>query len=300
MELTQGDVAVITGAGSGIGKATALALAEIGVDLALMDVNAEPLNTTKEVAKSHGVQVLCDAVNVSDRQAVLDFADATYDKYGKVNVLFNNAAVNGIMAPAWQLPHDDWHWVMGVDFFGVVNGIEGYLPRMVASGEKGIVINTTSIGGVISGTTSAYAVAKHAVTRLTEGLHYDFEQQDVATMQAALLIPGPIITGINASWGAMLDEDVKSHISEEEFNAMAEASTGISAMQESIGMQPEEVAKIVLHAIEHDEFYIYTHPEAIKEMAKLRFDDFLEGKRPSPEAGDVEAMFARWLANGIR
>ena len=299
MELNAGDVAVITGAGSGIGKATAIAMAQRGVDLAIVDVNADSLYATKKLAESHGVQALCEVIDVSNRQAVLDFADATYGKYDKVNVLFNNAAVNGIMAPAWQLPNEDWHWVMGVDLFGVIYGIEGFLPRMVESGVKGIVINTTSIGGIISGTSSAYSVAKHAVTRLTEGLHYDFAQYAPA-MQAALLVPGPINTGINASWGSMLSDEVRSHLSDEEFNAMAEASMGISTMQESIGMEPEEVAKIVLNAIGQDEFYIYTHPQAIKEMAKLRFDDFLGAKRPSPEAGDVEAMFAKWVSDGVQ
>ncbi|MDE0364110.1 MAG: SDR family NAD(P)-dependent oxidoreductase [Gammaproteobacteria bacterium] len=299
MELTKHDVAVITGAGSGIGKATAIAMAQKGVDLALMDVNADGLNATRAVAESHGVRALCEVLDVSNRQAVLAFADATYEKYGKVNVLFNNAAVNGIMAPAWRLPNDDWHWVMAVDFFGVIHGIEGFLPRMVESGAKGIVINTTSIGGIISGPTSAYSVAKHAITRLTEGLHYDFAQH-APSMQAALLVPGPINSGINASWGAMLDDSVRSQISDEEFNVMAEASQGIAAMVEQIGMEPEEVATIVLDAIEQDEFYIYTHPEAIKEMAKLRFDDFLSAKQPSRQAGDVEGMFAKWATDGVR
>ena len=299
MELGEHDVAVITGAGSGIGKATAVAMAQRGLDLALMDINPDGLNATKEVAESHGVQALCEVLDVSDRQAVLEFADATYEQYGKVNVLFNNAAVNGIMAPAWQLPNDDWHWVMGVDLFGVIHGIEGFVPRMVESDEKGIVINTTSIGGLISGTTSAYSVAKHAITRLTEGLHYDFAQH-APSMQAALLVPGPINTGINASWGAMLNDRVRSQLSDEEFHAMAEASQGIAAMVEQVGMEPQEVATIVLKAIEQDEFYIYTHPAAIKEMAKLRFDDFLSAKRPSPQAGDVEGMFARWATDGVR
>ncbi len=299
MELTKGDVAVITGAGSGIGKATAIAMAQRGVDLALVDVNADPLNATEEIAQSHGAKVLCEALDISNREAVLGFADATYGKYGKVNVLFNNAAVNGIVAPAWQIPNDDWQWVMGVDLFGAIYGIEGFLPRMVESGAKGIVINTTSIGGIISGTTSAYSVAKHAITRLTEGLHYDFAQH-APSMQAALLVPGPINTGINANWGAMLSDAVRSHLSDEAFDAMAEASMNISTMQESIGMEPEEVATILLKAIEKDEFYVYTHPEAIKEMAQLRFDDFLGSKKPSPEAGDVEAMFARWVTDGVR
>ena len=298
MKLRKDDVAVITGAGGGIGKSVAIALAEKGLKTVLIDVNPDSIDGTAEVINAPD-KVMKLPLDVSSREAMLAAAEETYDRFGKVNLLLNNAAVNGVMKPAWDIPHEDWQWVLGIDLFGVFYGIEAFVPKMVANDEQGMVINTTSIGGIISGPSSAYAIAKHAVTRLTEGLYYDF-QQHASHLTAALLVPGPIITAINSNWGEMLDKKVRAQISEEEFSMMAEASQGVAAVQEQIGMQPEEVADILLNAIEEDQFYIYTHPKAIKEMAELRFNDFLFAKHPSTQAGDMEAMFAKWVAEGVQ
>ena len=297
MELRENDVAVVTGAGSGMGKSTAIALARRGLNVVLIDVNADSIDVTDaEIAAPDKVLKL--ALDVGDRDAVLAAAEETFSRFGKVNFLFNNAAVNGVAKPAWEIPAEDWQWVLGIDLFGVIYGIEAFVPRMVANDEPGIVINTTSIGGLISGSSNAYSIAKHGVTRLTEGLHYDFRQH-APHLQAALLVPGPIITAINTNWKQMLDESVRAKISEEEIAAMDVAQQRVAAMSQEVGMQPDEVATIVLRAVENNEFYIYTHPESIKYMAKLRFDDFLTAKQPSVEAGDVVGMFAKWKTEGV-
>jgi len=298
LDLRESDVAVVTGAGSGIGKSTAIALAKRRLDVVLIDINADSIDSTGDEIGAPD-KVLKIALDVGNRDAVMAAAADTFSRFGKVNLLFNNAAVNGVMKPAWDISAEDWQWVLGIDLFGVIYGIEAFVPRMVANDEPGIVINTTSIGGIISGPSNAYSIAKHGVTRLTEGLHYDF-QHTAPHLQAALLVPGPIITAISTNWKKMLDESVRANLSEEEIAATDAAFKQIAAMQEQIGMQPDEVAKIVMRAVENDEFYIYTHPEAIKEMAKLRFDDFLTAKQPSVEAGDVEAMFAKWMTEGVR
>ena len=298
MELRENDVAVVTGAGSGMGKSTAIALANRGLNVVLIDVNADSVDATADKINS-SESVLTIAIDVGNRDAVLAAAEETFSRFGKVNVLFNNAAVNGVVKPAWEIPKEDWEWVLGIDLFGVIYGIEAFVPRMVANDAPGIVINTTSIGGLISGSSNSYSIAKHGVTRLTEGLHYDF-QQHAPHLQAALLVPGPIITAINSNWKQMLDESVRAKVSEEEIAAMERAQQQVAAMSEEVGMQPDEVANILMRAVENDEFYIYTHPEAIKYMAKLRFDDFLTAKQPSDEAGDVVGMFAKWKTEGVR
>ena len=297
MELRENDVAVVTGSGSGMGKSTAIALARRGLNVVLIDVNADSIDVTDaEIAAPDKVLKL--ALDVGDRDAVMAAAEETFSCFGKVNFLFNNAAVNGVAKPAWEIPAEDWQWVLGIDLFGVIYGIEAFVPRMVANDEPGIVINTTSIGGLISGSSNAYSIAKHGVTRLTEGLYYDF-QTHAPHLQAALLVPGPIITAINTNWKQMLDESVRAKISEEEIAAMDVAQQRVAAMSQEVGMQPDEVATIVMRAVVNDEFYIYTHPESIKYMAKLRFDDFLTAKQPSVEAGDVVGMFAKWKTEGV-
>ena len=297
MELRTSDVAVVTGAGSGIGRSTAKSLAKRGLNVVLIDVNADSIAATADEIDAPD-KVLKIALDIGDRNAVLAAADETFSRFGKVNFLFNNAAVNGVSKPAWDIPPEDWQWVLGIDLFGVIYGIEAFVPRMVANNEPGIVINTTSVGGLISGRSNAYSIAKHGVTRLTEGLHYDF-QEHAPHLQAALLVPGPIITAINTNWKQMLDESVRAKISEEEIAAMDYTQQRVAAMSQEVGMQADEVATIVLSAVENNEFYIYTHPEATKCMAKLRFDDFLTAKRPSVEAGDVVGMFARWKTEGV-
>ena len=297
MELRKNDVAVVTGAGSGIGRSTATSLAKRGLNVVLIDVNADSIAATADEIDAPD-KVLKIALDVGDRNAVLAAADETFSRFGKVNFLFNNAAVNGVSKPAWDIPPEDWQWVLGIDLFGVIYGIEAFVPRMVANNEPGIVINTTSVGGLISGRSNAYSIAKHGVTRLTEGLHYDF-QEHAPHLQAALLVPGPIITAINTNWKQMLDESVRAKISEEEIAAMDYTQQRVAAMSQEVGMQADEVATIVLSAVENNEFYIYTHPKATKCMAKLRFDDFLTAKRPSVEAGDVVGMFARWKTEGV-
>ena len=297
MELRKNDVAVVTGAGSGIGRSTAIALARRGLNVVLIDVNADSIDGTADEIDAPD-KVLKIALDVGDRDAVLAAAEETFGRFGKVNFLFNNAAVNGVSKPAWDIPPEDWNWVLGIDLFGVIYGIEAFVPRMVANNEPGIVINTTSVGGLISGRSNAYSIAKHGVTRLTEGLHYDF-QEHAPHLQAALLVPGPIVTAINTNWKQMLDESVRAKISEEEIAAMDVAQRRVAAMSQEVGMQADEVASIVLSAVENNEFYIYTHPEATKSMAKLRFDDFLSAKQPSVEAGDVVGMFAKWKTEGV-
>lgn len=298
MELRADDVAVVTGAGSGIGRSTAIALAKRGLKVVLMDVNADSIDGTGDEIGSPE-KVLKIQVDVSNRDVVMAAAEETFSRFGKVNVLFNNAAVLGVSKPAWEIPSEDWQWVLGVDLFGVIYGIEAFVPRMVAHDEPGIVINTTSLGGITTGPSDAYSVAKIAANRVTEGLHYDF-QRHAPHLQAAMLMPGPIITAISTDWGQKLDGSVRAKMSEEDIAAIDDAFRQITSIREQIGMQPDEVAKILLRAVENDEFYIYTHPEGTKEMAKLRFDDYLTAKRPSVEAGDVEAMFARWVAEGVR
>lgn len=298
MELRLNDVAVVTGAGSGIGRSTATALAKRGLNVVLIDVNADSIDGTAEEINAPD-QILKIALDVGNRDAVLAAAEETYSRFGKVNFLFNNAAVNGVSKPAWEIPAEDWQWVLGTDLFGVIYGIEAFVPRMVASNEPGIVINTTSIGGLISGSSNAYSVAKHGVTRLTEGLHYDF-QVHAPHLQAALLVPGPVNTAINKNWKRMLSESVRAKISEADLAALESVQQRVAAMTNEVGMQSAEVASIVLRAVENNEFYIYTHPEAIKSMVKLRFEDILTAKQPSVAAGDVMGMFAKWKSEGVR
>ncbi|HWD07350.1 MAG TPA: SDR family NAD(P)-dependent oxidoreductase [Amycolatopsis sp.] len=162
-------VAVITGAGSGIGRALALGLAARGARLALSDVDAEGLAETIAGIESLGVDVRGYALDVADRAAVLAHADEVATTFGRVNLVVNNAGV-ALGATVEDMTFEDYDWLMGVNLGGVVNGTKAFLPHLIASGD-GHLVNISSVFGFVGvPTQSAYNAAKFAVRGFTEAL----------------------------------------------------------------------------------------------------------------------------------
>jgi NADP-dependent 3-hydroxy acid dehydrogenase YdfG len=165
-------VAVITGAGSGIGRALALNLATKGAKLALSDIDGEGLAETARQAQALGAEVKSDWLNVAEREAVLAYADAVVAHFGEVHQIYNNAGIayNGDVE---QSDFKDIEKIMDVDFWGVVNGTKAFLPHLIASGD-GHVINISSLFGLIAVPgQSAYNAAKFAVRGFTEALRQE-------------------------------------------------------------------------------------------------------------------------------
>ncbi|WIX83833.1 SDR family NAD(P)-dependent oxidoreductase [Amycolatopsis carbonis] len=162
-------VAVITGAGSGIGRALALGLGLRGARLALSDVDAEGLESTVEAAKAQGADVRGYSLDVSDRAAVLAHADEVASAFGRVNVVVNNAGV-ALGATVEDMTFEDYDWLMGINLGGVVNGTKAFLPHLIGSGD-GHLVNISSVFGFVGvPTQSAYNAAKFAVRGFTEAL----------------------------------------------------------------------------------------------------------------------------------
>ncbi|MEV6897831.1 SDR family NAD(P)-dependent oxidoreductase [Amycolatopsis sp. NPDC051372] len=162
-------VAVITGAGSGIGRALALGLGLRGARLALSDVDAEGLEGTVEAAKAQGADVRGYSLDVSDRAAVLAHADEVANAFGRVNIVVNNAGV-ALGATVEDMTFEDYDWRMGINLGGVVNGTKAFLPHLVGSGD-GHLVNISSVFGFVGvPTQSAYNAAKFAVRGFTEAL----------------------------------------------------------------------------------------------------------------------------------
>jgi short-subunit dehydrogenase len=187
-------VAAITGAGSGIGRATAILLARHGCHLALSDVNETGLAETARECKALGVAVTTARIDVADRNAVHGWADATVQAHGKVNIIINNAGV-GLGATVEEMSYDDLEWLMGINFWGVVHGTKAFLPHIKKTGD-GHVVNISSVFGIIGvPTQSAYNAAKFAVRGFTESLReeMDIEQCGVGVTSVH---PGGIKTNI--------------------------------------------------------------------------------------------------------
>jgi NADP-dependent 3-hydroxy acid dehydrogenase YdfG len=165
-------VAVITGAGSGIGRALAANLAEQGAKLALSDIDTEGLAETVSQAEALGADVKSDRLNVAEREAVLDYAEAVVAHFGEVHQVYNNAGIayNGDVENS---EFKDIERIIDVDFWGVVNGTKAFLPHVIASGD-GHIINISSLFGLIAVPgQSAYNAAKFAVRGFTEALHQE-------------------------------------------------------------------------------------------------------------------------------
>ncbi|MDG3012526.1 SDR family NAD(P)-dependent oxidoreductase [Rhodococcus sp. D2-41] len=189
-----GKVAVITGAGSGIGRALALDLARRGAKLALSDVDTEGLAETARQAEALGAEVRTDRLNVAEREAVLEYADTVAQHFGKVNLVFNNAGI-AFTGDIEISEFKDIERVMDVDYWGVVNGTKAFLPHLIASGD-GHVINTSSLFGLLSiPGQAAYNSAKFAVRGFTEALRMEM-QIAKHPVKVTCVHPGGIKTAI--------------------------------------------------------------------------------------------------------
>jgi len=172
MNSFKGKVAVITGAGSGIGRALALNLAKQGAQLALSDVDTDGLAETVRQAEALGANVKSDWLDVAEREAVLAYADAVVAHFGTVHQVYNNAGVayNGDVEKS---EFKDIEFIIDVDFWGVVNGTKAFLPHVIASGD-GHIVNISSVFGLIAlPGQSAYNAAKFAVRGFTEALRQE-------------------------------------------------------------------------------------------------------------------------------
>lgn len=194
MRSFSGKVAAITGAGSGIGRALALELAQRGAHLALSDVNAATLGETAAACESFGGPVTVSTVDVARRDAVQAWADQAARDHGKVNLIFNNAGV-ALAGTLEDVSHDDFEWLMGIDFWGVVHGTKAFLPHLRASSE-GHVVNISSVFGITAAPLQGtYNAAKFAVRGFTEALRLELELTN-APVSATCVHPGGIQTNI--------------------------------------------------------------------------------------------------------
>ncbi len=280
MKSLEGKVAVVTGAASGIGLGMTEAFASRGMKVAMADVEAEALQREADRLTRANFEVAPFVVDVSSFEAVDALADAAEARFGKLHVVCNNAGVSGGGGPRpiWMQSQKDWDWVMGVNFWGVVNGLRAFVPRIVAHGEAGHVVNTSSILGLTTGAGSIYGVSKHAVARLTEGLYYDLKNAG-ANVGVTLLCPGMIATNIITS--ARNRPDALTDASDPPDEQRRAAIAAMDARFKEGGMAPREVGEKVAQAILDDQFYVLTHAENM-EGVKRRFDDILHLRDPSP------------------
>jgi len=233
-----GKVAAITGAGSGIGRALALELAEKRCDLAISDIGEKGLDETAQLASKHGVKVTKARVDVSNRAEVHAWADRVVGDHGKVNLVFNNAGV-ALGATLEDVRYEDFEWIVGINFWGVVYGTKAFLPHLRASGD-GHVINVSSVFGIISvPTQGCYNATKFAVRGFTEALREELDMS-AAGVSATCVHPGGIRT--NIARAARIDESTTKLVGKDVESARA-------AFDSFFLTSPEAAARAILRGV---------------------------------------------------
>src|SRR2546423_5058094 len=254
-ELT-GKVAAVTGAASGLGRAMALAFADEGMQLALADVEEAKLEPVEAAIRDRGGKSFSMRVDVSKAAEVEAFAERTVTELGAVHVVCNNAGV-AVSGAVWENSEAEWQWILGVNLWGVVNGVRAFAPRLIAQNE-GHIVNTASVAGLISPPgMGAYCVSKHAVVTLSESLHQDLRERGAA-VGVSVLCPAYVPTGIADSErnrpAVITSVKSKERLAKEATLKKAVAAGKLSA---------DDVARAVVAAVKENRFYILTHP-AIK------------------------------------
>jgi NAD(P)-dependent dehydrogenase (short-subunit alcohol dehydrogenase family) len=243
-----GKTAVITGAGSGIGRALAVDLAGRGANLAISDVDATRVAETAAACDRAGVQVRHYALDVADRAAVLEHADQVMADFGRVNLVVNNAGV-GLMANVVDMTWEDLDWLIGINFWGVVHGTKAFLPHLIASGD-GHLVNVSSVFGLIGvPSQSAYNAAKFAVRGFTEALRQEMliAEHPVAV---SCVHPGGIRT--NIARDARAGEDFSP----------AEREKQAQDFERVARTTPEQAARTILRGVDRRKPRILIGPDA--------------------------------------
>jgi len=255
-------VAVITGAASGIGLATAHVLDQRGYRLVLADIEASRLKTAAAGLTSSAAP-LQRVIDVSDRQAVEGLAAATFDRFGRADVLFLNAGV-AVGGPIAEMTHEDWSWVLGVNLWGAIHGVETFLPRMVSTGGGGHLLFTASFAGLVPNVgLGPYVVSKYGVVGLAEVLHRELRSQHIGV---SVLCPMRVATDIDSS-ERNRPAKYGGPESSPRIPGQRDSSSGMAGSIISV----ESVAIAVADAIGTDRLYILPHEES-RAMIRRRFE----------------------------
>lgn len=252
MIIEPGMAALVTGAGSGIGRGIALALARRGVQVGVCDIRDSDAAETVQQIQLAGGRGLAVGVDVSDRQSVEDAVRSVERAFGDIAIACNNAGIAMHGVPLQEITAADWDWVIGVNIRGVIHGIQALVPRMLATQRPAHVVNTASIGGFQVNPnflTAAYSMTKYAVVALSEGLHNELEGTQVGV---SILAPAAVDTRIHLSERSRPDRLGGATVRPQN-HFMGDMLKG--------SMPPDAVGDRVVNAIEAKDLYIFTHPE---------------------------------------
>jgi NADP-dependent 3-hydroxy acid dehydrogenase YdfG len=242
MKSLPGKNVFISGAASGIGRSTAIAMGKQGCRLFLTDIDENGLkNTVDGISMSGGKVCLARVFDVGDYQAMSDFAKQVHEGYGSLDILVNVAGV-ALFSQIEDMRHDDWEKVIKVNLWGVIHGLECFVPEMIRAGKGGHVVSVSSTAGLIGlPWHAAYAATKHAVVGLSEVLRYDLRKHNIGV---TVVCPGAVKTG--------LVNTAEIHTTDKE------ATDQTRKWFLKIAITPEKVAGLIIKAIHYRKYLIIT------------------------------------------
>lgn len=273
--VSEGRVAVVTGAASGIGLGLSERFAAEGMRVVMADVEEAALKAAADRVAEGGGEVLPVVTDVSRAEQVDALRDETLAAFGAVHLLCNNAGVGGSHAPLWEIPLGEWEWILGVNLWGVVHGVRSFMPALLDA-DAAYLVNTASIFGAFAGALGPYGISKNAVVSLTETLHFQLQELG-SPVGLSVLCPGPVKTNFAtsernrpASAGPARVRDDRERGARETFDQLWAA-----------GREPSEVADIVVEGIRARRFYLLTSTNR-NEAVRRRGEQIVAGGPPTP------------------
>ncbi|MNF46231.1 1-deoxy-11-beta-hydroxypentalenate dehydrogenase [compost metagenome] len=271
MRIERGQVAVITGAAGGIGRGLAEEAGARGLRLVLSDVGEQRLAALAETLRGQGVEVASLVADVGDAQQVEALRDLALQRFGGVDLLFNNA---GVMQTgfSWEIDAAQWQRLLDINLNGVINGIRGFVPLLLEQERPAHIVNTASLAGLISSPMMGpYTVSKQAVVALSETLHYELAMLQ-AQVSVSVLCPGPVASDIMASNHA-------AGTAAEQLDALLDSSI-------RQGMAPRALAREVFAGIEAGRFWLLPH-KSFKPALERRLASILDETNPVFQMADA-------------
>jgi NAD(P)-dependent dehydrogenase (short-subunit alcohol dehydrogenase family) len=267
MQELSGKVGVVTGGGSGIGRALAVCLAQEGMKVAVLDIDKSAAEDVADEVAGAGGEALALGCDVSVRGDVRTTADTVFQHFGAVHVLCNNAGVT-CFKPITEMTDDDWDWIIGVDLMGVIYGCQAYLPRMLAQGQGGHVVNTSSGVGVLPDILpnhTGYATAKGGIVGLTASMRVELASKGIGV---SVLCPQMVRTEILRS----------ARVRQERFGGPGEATEQVPGIADPLdgAMDPVVAGRATVEAIKANRQFIFPHPE-MRELVVAYYQRMLDG-----------------------
>lgn len=271
-EVFGGGVAVITGAGAGLGAGLARHASRLGMTVVLADIDADAIAVLRDELAEDGGSAIDVGCDVRDPDAVQALAERTYREVGPVRLLVNNAGVEQF-GYLWDTPVDNWNRVVDINISGVFHGVRAFLPKMIAAATPAWMWNVSSIGGVaVVPLQAPYIMSKHAVLALTECLHLEVQQAGHSHIHVQALLPGAVASNIFEAAGGVADGDTDA--AESQRSAMLDIKAG--------AMDPVAAAEVVFEQSAAGRFYLLTQPDYVGSAMAERAQVLISQDPPAP------------------